>query len=71
LAPGCIVVNSLKDAIKSCPKNEEVFIIGGEIYKQSLEFADKIEITKVLTSPDADTFFQLLVRLETSIRKFT
>jgi dihydrofolate reductase len=29
-------------------KNEEVFIIGGgEIYKQSLEFADKIEITKV------------------------
>jgi dihydrofolate reductase len=27
LAPGCIVVNSLKDAIKSCPKNEEVFIM--------------------------------------------
>jgi dihydrofolate reductase len=45
-----------------------IIIGGGEIYKQSLEFADKIEITKVLTSPDADTFFQLLLRLETSIR---
>jgi dihydrofolate reductase len=57
-APGCIIVNSLKSAIESCPKNEEIFIIGGgEIYKQSLEFSDKIELTIVSTSPDADTFF--------------
>ncbi len=58
IAPGCIIVNSLKSAIESCPKNEEIFIIGGgEIYKQSLEFSDKIELTIVSTSPDADTFF--------------
>jgi dihydrofolate reductase len=62
LAPGCIVVNSLKDAIKS-KEWRSIYYWGGEIYKQSLEFADKIEITKVLTSPDADTFFQLLLKV--------
>jgi len=38
--------------------DEEVFVIGGgEIYKQSIEMADKIDITKVHHSFDADTFF--------------
>ena len=56
---GCIVVNSLEEAIKVCPQDEEVFVIGGgEIYKQSIEVADKIELTRVYgTSPDADAFF--------------
>lgn len=55
---GCIVVDSLKKAIAVCPKEEEIFIIGGgEIYKQSLALADKIELTRVHTSLDADTFF--------------
>lgn len=55
---GCIVVDSLKKAIAVCPKNEEIFIIGGgEIYKQSLALADKIELTRVHTSLEADTFF--------------
>lgn len=55
---GCIVVNSLKKAIEICPKDEEIFIIGGgEIYKQSMAIADKIELTRVFTAPEADTFF--------------
>ena len=55
---GCIVVNSLKEAIESCPKNETIYIIGGgEIYKQSIEIADKIELTRVHHVFDADTFF--------------
>jgi dihydrofolate reductase len=55
---GCIVVTSLEKAIEICPKNEEVFIIGGgEIYKQSVDIAHKIELTKVHTVVDADTFF--------------
>lgn len=55
---GCIVVNSLKRAIAICPKDEDVFIIGGgEIYQQSMNIADKIELTRVFTSPEADTFF--------------
>jgi dihydrofolate reductase len=54
----CIVVSSLEKAIEVCPKNEEVFIIGGgEIYKQSIDIADKIELTRVHTTVEADTFF--------------
>lgn len=54
----CIVVSSLEKAIEVCPKEEEVFIIGGgEIYKQSIDVADKIELTRVHTEVEADTFF--------------
>jgi dihydrofolate reductase len=55
---GCIVVNSLSKAIEVCPENEEIFIIGGgQIYKQSIEIADKIELTRVHTTVEADAFF--------------
>ncbi|RXR20672.1 dihydrofolate reductase [Flavobacterium amnicola] len=55
---GCIVVNSLKKAIDVCPERETVYIIGGgEIYKQSIDFADCIELTRVHNSFEADTFF--------------
>jgi dihydrofolate reductase len=54
----CIVVNSLQKAIEACPKNEEVFIVGGgEIYNQSIAIADKIDITRVHHTFEADTFF--------------
>ena len=54
----CIVVSSLEEAIKVCPKNEDIYIIGGgEIYKQSIDFADKLEITLVDHDFEADTFF--------------
>ena len=55
---GCLVVDSLLNAIAICPKDEEIFIIGGgEIYKQSIEIADKLDITKVHHTFEADTFF--------------
>lgn len=55
---GCIVVNTLNDAIATAPENEDVFIIGGgQIYKQSINIADKIELTRVHTTVEADTFF--------------
>lgn len=54
----CHVVNSIEKAIEISPKNEEVFIIGGaEIYKQSIDFADKIELTRVHADFDADAYF--------------
>lgn len=54
----CIVVDSLQKAILVCPKDEELFIIGGgEIYTQSIEIADKLDITRVHHTFDADTFF--------------
>lgn len=58
-AEGCIVVGSLDEAIAVSPKNEEVFIIGGgEIYNQSIDRADKLDLTRVHAEfPDADAYF--------------
>lgn len=54
----CIVVQSLTEALAKAPKNEDVFIIGGgQIYEIAMSSADKIELTKVHHSFDADTFF--------------
>ncbi|MDA3779394.1 MAG: dihydrofolate reductase [Bacteroidales bacterium] len=55
---GCIIVNSLEDALDYAKNDTEIFIIGGgEIYKQALNFADRIYLTKVHHSFDGDTFF--------------
>jgi len=58
LVEGCIVVNSIEEAIERAPKNEPVYIIGGaEIYKQSISVTDTIELTRVHHSFEADAFF--------------
>ena len=56
---GVIIVNTLEDAIDAAQSDLNPFIIGGgEIYKQAMSLADKIEMTRVHTSfNDADTFF--------------
>ena len=61
-AEGCIVVNSVEEALKVAKSNgdNEVFIIGGgQIYRIALEknLVDKIYLTKVYHSFDGDTFF--------------
>jgi dihydrofolate reductase len=55
----CFVVNSLEEAlILSETYNDTVFIIGGgEIYALALKQANKIELTRVHESFEADTFF--------------
>lgn len=54
----CIVVNSLEKALDLVTEQEESFIIGGgEIYHLALPFADKIELTRVHTTVEADAFF--------------
>jgi len=66
---GVIVVNSLEKAIEAAKNDSQPFIIGGgEIYKQAIEFADKIELTRVHESFEADTFFP---KLDASIWKET
>ena len=84
LAPGCIVVNSIEEALKAAkaaaPSNSpeggepdvqsppfggtkggrtsEVFIIGGaDIYRQTIDIADKIHYTKIHHAFDGDAFF--------------
>lgn len=55
---GCIVVNSLVEAIKAAKDDENPYILGGaEIYKQALSIADKLDLTFVHHSFDADAFF--------------
>lgn len=55
---GCLVAGSLEKALDLCPKDQEVFIIGGgEIYKQALPLTDKIDLTRVHATFEADTFF--------------
>lgn len=57
-AENCIVVNSIEKAIEKCPKNEDAFIIGGgEIYQLAMPYADKIELTVVHHTFEADAFF--------------
>ncbi|WP_394975370.1 dihydrofolate reductase [uncultured Croceitalea sp.] len=57
----CTVVSSIKDAIALTKNDEKAFIIGGgEIYKQSLEIATHIELTRVHAKVDADTFFPII-----------
>jgi dihydrofolate reductase len=49
---------SLDEAIKMTENEEEVFVCGGaSIYRQMLPFSQRLYITKVLKSFEADTFF--------------
>lgn len=53
---GCEIVSSLEEAFLLT--NNDCFIIGGgEIYKQSIEVADKIYLTLVDCEVNGDTFF--------------
>ena len=58
-AEGCVVVNSLKEALKAASEiDENPFILGGaEIYTQAMPFADKLDITFVHHQFEADVFF--------------
>lgn len=57
-AENAIVVNSLEKALKVAENDNQPFIIGGgEIYKLSMEIADRIELTRVHTSIEGDTSF--------------
>ena len=57
-AEGCIIVNSLQNALDAAKEDENPYILGGaEIYKQAIKIADKLDITFVHHKFDADAFF--------------
>jgi len=65
----CVVVNNLEAAISEAKnyfkthdtEQEEIFIIGGaQIFKQSMEFVNKIYITEVHAEYAGDVFFDEL-----------
>ena len=56
--PGCEVVKSIEDGLALCKDEDEVFIGGGaEIYKLAMHLTDRIYLTIIHKSFDADTFF--------------
>lgn len=70
-ASGVIVVNGLESAIAAARKAildsattiSEAMIIGGaEIYRESLQWVDKIYLTEVDLEPEGDAFFSSLDR---------
>lgn len=57
---GCFTVNSLEEAIQNHKDNNEFFIIGGaQIYSETIQkgYADKLDLTLVKETFDADVFF--------------
>lgn len=59
--PSCEVVYSLEEALERVAGESKVFVIGGgEIYRQALPHATKVELTRVHGTFPADTFFPAL-----------
>ncbi|MDR4952034.1 dihydrofolate reductase [Chryseobacterium sp. ES2] len=56
---GILIVGSIKEALKFAKKiDEEVFVIGGgNIYEQTMDMVDRLEVTLVKADLQADTFF--------------
>jgi dihydrofolate reductase len=61
IAPGCAVVTDIDAAIRKAHEahgeDAEVFIVGGaEIYRQTLDRADRLYLTQVETDASGDTY---------------
>ncbi len=62
-ANGVIVASGLQDAVEKAKATNcnEIFIIGGgEIYKQSMDIADRIYMTRVHAQLEGDTYFPVI-----------
>ena len=59
LDPEILVFHSITELLEYIKSlNEEVMVIGGgQIYKQMIEYANKLIITKIDEAKEADTFF--------------
>lgn len=57
-AEGCLVCNSIEEAIKLASEDPQPFIVGGaEIYKLALPLAHTMELTRVHGEYEGDTWF--------------
>lgn len=56
--PGCLVANSIAEAIAACNNDNEIFFIGGEeLYRQALDVADRIYLTEIKENFAGDAWF--------------
>lgn len=57
-APGCLVANSIAEAVTACDQDNEIFFIGGEnLYRQALAIADRIYLTEIKADFSGDAWF--------------
>ncbi|QOD60314.1 dihydrofolate reductase [Polaribacter haliotis] len=57
---GCLIANSIEDAIKLAKEDSEIYIIGGaQIYKEAIanNLVDQLDITLVHHEFEADVYF--------------
>ena len=55
---GAIIADSFEKAFELVKDEEEVFIIGGaNVYRQGLNYADRLYITEVQAEPEGDILF--------------
>jgi dihydrofolate reductase len=55
---GSITVHSLEEALEKCKKEEEIFVIGGgSVYRQFMQYADRLYITHIHQKAPADIYF--------------
>ena len=60
-ADGCEVVHSIDQALEAAGDCEEAMIIGGaNLYRQTLETADRLYLTLVKAAPEGDTWFPVI-----------
>ncbi|HBS88662.1 MAG: hypothetical protein A2W91_18650 [Bacteroidetes bacterium GWF2_38_335] len=63
--PGCTMAFSIEDAISKMSNEKENFIIGGgSVYAQFLPHANKLYLTRIHASFEADTFFPVVSETE-------
>lgn len=62
---GCEVFNSIEKALASCQLHNEIFVIGGAtFYESMLPVSDKLYLTEINKEFEADTFFPAINRDE-------
>lgn len=72
--PGHHVFHDVASAIKYCEAQEvaHLYVIGGgEIYQQTLPFADSLRLTEVDASPEGDAFFPEFDKNEWTVTEST
>lgn len=70
--PSAYVCHSFEDALKQAKvlEKQEIFVIGGgQIYKEAMPYVDKLYLTIVKATADADTFFPDYSEFKTVILK--
>lgn len=57
VGPGAVAVHSLAEALAVAGPGEVFVVGGGEIYRQTIGLASRLELTEIAASPQAEVFF--------------